>query len=124
MSEPTRNDFAAGRGFDLDTELDKLYSVRSLKESRTECPICARVPGEQHTNDCPRSMRQIKALQLNGRPRRYPCYLSKGAYVLPNGKEVYNPGVPWCRPPKKWFEGGLPSGLDRRTVEKIMKGNK
>lgn len=84
-----------------------------MKESKTECPSCARPPGGEHRDECYRS--RVSRKKAGKRARREPRLLwAKGATSLrKEGSEpvmIYNPGVPFVKPPKDWFAGGLPGG--------------
>lgn len=53
-----------------------------MSEAKTTCPICAREPGEQHTQDCPRSMVQQRRLQAQAKATRRGRVLWVSALLL------------------------------------------
>jgi len=93
-----------------------------MSESRTPCPQCNRPPGGIHNDFCPRSTVSRQILDdwavKAGRPR---ILWMKGpiAVRLPGSRRtkiVYNPGVPFVKPPKPWYAGGVPRDADALDV--------
>ena len=95
-----------------------------LRESKIECPICARPVGGVHTDACPRSRAALRALPKN---TARLAYLSKGFGFIsgPNGepRAVTNPGFPYVRPRRgvSWAAGGLPLGMDKKAALAFMR---
>jgi len=93
------------------------------KESQIECPLCARPVGGRHTDECPRSMKSLRALP---KPEKRMAYLSMGVGLVsgPDGspRVVRNPGFPYVRPRKgvSWTAGGLPLGFDKKSALAYM----
>lgn len=84
-----------------------------MSESKTPCPLCDRPVGGVHEDFCPRSrpMQQALADEMakRGQPR---MFWTKGPMVVHRPglrpKVVFNPGLPYVKPPKPWTAGGLP----------------
>ena len=88
-----------------------------MSESKQTCPLCARPPGSQHDDFCPRSMATMRELNRKRKnARRGVHFWSKGPIVvrLPGekAKVTYNPGIPYVRQTggKSWKAGGIPIG--------------
>lgn len=102
---------------------------RSMSESRVACPQCSRPPGGIHSDFCPRSTVSRQALDdwaaKAGQPR---ILWTKGpiAYRSPGSRRVkftFNPGVPFVKPPKPWYAGGVPRDTDAvETFIKTLRG--
>lgn len=96
-----------------------------MSESVTSCPICNRPPGRVHRDSCPRSrlaQRDLDAqLESVGRPRIF--WLKGPMAIRPPGsrrtKILYNPGIPYVKPPKHWRAGGVPRDTD--AVEEFLR---
>lgn len=53
-----------------------------MSEAKTDCPICAREPGETHTQDCPRSMTQQRRMHAEAKRARRGRMLWVSAVLL------------------------------------------
>ncbi len=98
-----------------------------MSQSKTPCPVCARPPGVEHRDNCPRSRmsRRLMDSILEHVSRPHICW-AFGTFTVRKGKtsfEVTNPGLPYVRPPMTrqfnrgrtkdvlgllWFAGGVP----------------
>lgn len=84
-----------------------------MSEAKTICPHCLRVPGEQHDKKCPRSQRSMQLRQSAARAPRARLLWCKGITSVKvsrwrPARTLVNPGVPFVKPPKPWYAGGLP----------------
>ena len=95
-----------------------------MSQTNTTCPLCGRAPGGEHRRGlvwagfatekpCPRSRLAQKKLSTR-LVRKGRLFWTKGAMWIRAGKNkpvmLFNPGVPYVKPPKSWFAGGLPGG--------------
>jgi hypothetical protein len=59
---------------------------------------------------CPRSSGEQKKLRVKLKSRLFwtkgPMLVKAGRWRMPVA--MYNPGVPYVKPPKPWYAGGLP----------------
>ncbi|KKN48578.1 hypothetical protein LCGC14_0651650 [marine sediment metagenome] len=80
---------------------------------------------------CPRSSSEQKKLRVGFKPiSRGRLFWTKGPMLVKAGRwrmpvAMHNPGVPYVKPPKPWYAGGLPGrgGPDnmKETVSDFVK---
>lgn len=88
-----------------------------MSQSNTNCPECGRKPGFRHGRTCPRGITAVRKIQALARSNRKRLLWTKGPMTVRIRKwapmrDLWNPGVPFVKPPKDWYAGGFPGRCD------------